>query len=171
MRGCLLCVRNLPCRRARPARLGGLVLAGMQVQLPPDIANPACVDAARDAADRINPAGTPPRSKPSPAARRKVTGSSAETQIWPKYAPGLRLGGRYADAQSVRCGLHRARLAASLHGGHRFRGHRFRGQRFRVCAAAFAMNAAASCSARALAGGGWASAPPSMASYPVRGRP
>jgi hypothetical protein len=45
------------------------------------------------------------------------------------------------------------------------------GQRFRVCAAAFAINGVAACSVRALAGGGWAFAPPSMASFPARGQP
>jgi hypothetical protein len=108
------------------------------------------------------------RLAPSPAVRRKVTGPSAETQTCRKYAPGLRLCGRSVDAQSVRSLPHRTRchLAARLH-----RGHRFGGQRFRVCAAAFAINGAAACSARALTGGGWVSAPPSMASYPTRGRP
>jgi hypothetical protein len=52
-----------------------------------------------------------------------------------------------------------------------YRGHRFHGQRFRVCAATFAINGAVACSACALAGGSWASAPPLMASYPARGRP
>jgi hypothetical protein len=66
----------------------------------------------------------------------------------------MRRGGRYADAKNDRSLLPRALLAVSLYQGHRFRGHRFRGQRFRVCAAAFAINVAAACSARALAGDG-----------------
>jgi hypothetical protein len=82
------------------------------------------------------------------------------------FAPGMCLGGRCADAESVRSRLHRIRLAASL-----YRGHRFRDQRFRICAAAFAINGVDASSAHALAGGGWASAPPSIASYPARGRP
>jgi hypothetical protein len=87
-----------------------------------------------------------------------VTGPSAAMQTRRIFAPGMCHGGRCADVPSDRSLLHRARLATSM-----YRGHRFRGQRSRVCAAVFAINVAAASSARALAGGGWASAPPSMA--------
>jgi hypothetical protein len=56
-----------------------------------------------------------------------------------------------------------------MYRGYRFCGHCFRGQRFRIYAAAFVINVVGASSARALTGGGWASAPPSMASFPARG--
>jgi hypothetical protein len=74
------------------------------------------------------------RLGPVPAGRRKVTGPSAETQTWPKYAPGLRLRGRSAVAENVRSVLARARLAAAQL--LRLPRHYFRAARCSLCRAA-----------------------------------
>jgi hypothetical protein len=116
--------------------------------------------------DRLRPPGRKMRLEHAPVGRRIVFGPSAATQTKRIFAPGMHRGGRCTDAPNDRSLFHRVHLAVSL-----YRGHRFRGQRFRVCAAAFAINDAATSSARALAGGGWASVPPSMASFRARGLP
>jgi hypothetical protein len=115
--------------------------------------------------DRLRPSGPKMRLEHAPAGRRIVIGPSAAMQTRRIFAPGMRRGGRCTDAPNDRS-FHRAHLAVSL-----YRGHRFRGQRFCVCARDFAINVAVGSSAHALAGGSWASALPSMASFPARGRP
>jgi hypothetical protein len=71
---------------------------------------------------------------PVPTGRRKVTGPSAATQTWPKYAPSLRRGGRSAIAENVRSVLARARLAAAQQ--LRLPQHYFRAARCSLCRAA-----------------------------------
>jgi hypothetical protein len=110
---------------------------------------------------RLHPRGPKMRLKHASAGRYIVTRLSAATQTRRIFAPEMRRGGRCADAPNDRSLFHRVWVAASL----------YRGHRFRACAAAFAINVAAACSTRALADGGWASVPLSMASFLARDRP
>jgi hypothetical protein len=64
--------------------------------------------------DRLRPPGLKMCLVPPPAGRRIVTGPSAVTQTWPKYAPGLHLRGRSgrppALARACLAGAHLLRL-------------------------------------------------------------
>jgi hypothetical protein len=112
--------------------------------------------------DRLRPPGRKMRLEHAPVGRRIVFGPSAATQTKRIFAPGMHRGGCPKWSLAFPSGppdsepVSSASLPLPL---------------LPVCAAAFTINVAAASSARALAGGGWPSAPPSMASFSTRGRP
>jgi hypothetical protein len=65
----------------------------------------------RTLSDHLRPSGSKMCLVPPSTGRRIVTGPFAATQTWPKYASGLRLSERCADAAVVRPVLARACLA------------------------------------------------------------